>query len=106
MRELGLNPQPGSGGLDFRWKEDGEGEHVIAQLKSTEAKSYSVRLQDLKDLEYHARTAHKAPVLVIDFVGQASPYFVIRSDLLTEFTERYRAEMERRLVDTSGDDGE
>jgi len=67
MSELGLKPtkQSGAGWLE---KEDGEGEEIIVQLKSTEGKGIAVRREDVKALFYHAAISHKTPVFVIDIM--------------------------------------
>jgi len=88
MGGLGLRTQPGSGSLDWTRKEDGESDTILAQLKSTEAKSITVNKQDLLDLFYHARVSHKLPVFVIDFVGQESfQMLLVRRDELKEIAE-------------------
>jgi len=67
MIELGLKPtkQSGAGWLE---KEDGHGEEIIAQLKSTEGKGITVRRDDVKSLFYNAAVSHKIPVFVIDLM--------------------------------------
>lgn len=68
VKRYGLDPVPGSGGLDWARKEDGENEHTIAQLKSTEGAEIKVVRRDLFDLFYHARLAHKIPLFILDFM--------------------------------------
>lgn len=67
MRSLGLVPtkNSGSGWIE---KEDGQNEYIIAQLKSTDAKSIRVSLEDIHTLEYNAVVAHKIPAFVIQFL--------------------------------------
>lgn len=79
MQELGFKPTPGSG-AGWIFKEDGQTEHTIAQLKSTDASSISIRLLDLQKLEANAITAHKNPVFVIQFIKDGSIYLLVRPD--------------------------
>ena len=77
MEQLGLKPtvNSGSGWIE---KEDGQNEAVICQLKSTDAQSISVKLDDIKTLQYNARTVHKLPVFAIQFL-QSNEVFVLVS---------------------------
>ena len=45
MRSLGLEPTPNSGSGPI-WKEDGQSEEVICQLKSTDAESIRIHKKD------------------------------------------------------------
>lgn len=76
MRELGLEPQPGSGNGDA--KEDGENDHILAQLKSTDKQSFSVKLLDMEKLEYHASLAHKMPLFIVQFLQTDERYALMR----------------------------
>jgi hypothetical protein len=69
MREFGVEPQPGSGSGWLK-KEDGESDHFIVQLKSTQGKSMSMGEQDVKDLISHAIVSHKVPVFMNSIVGK------------------------------------
>lgn len=66
MRSLGLNPTPGSGNRVI--KEDGQNEKVIAQLKSTEGDSITIKLSDLNTLIYNSKVSHKLPIFINQFV--------------------------------------
>lgn len=68
MRRLGFNPQPLSG-ASWILSEDGESATLMAQLKSTEGESISVKKQTITDLVRHATIAHKTPVLILEWVG-------------------------------------
>lgn len=70
MERLGFRAQPGSGGLVFTRREDGENAWGIAQLKSTEGKALRVEWVALEGVMRQAAIAHKQPVLVLDFVGR------------------------------------
>lgn len=75
MKRLGLEPTKGSGSgwLD---KEDGQSEHIIAQLKSTDNESIKVNLKDVHTLEYNAILSHKIPVFMIQFL-QSNELFIL-----------------------------
>ena len=79
MRKLGFEPVKGSGSgwID---KEDGESEHAIAQLKSTEADSFRLNYLDLQKLEYHASVSHKLPVFIVEFLNRGTYVLVNVSD--------------------------
>lgn len=75
MRRLGLEPTEGSGS-GWLSKEDGQSEHIIAQLKSTDNESIKVNLKDVHTLEYNAILAHKIPVFMIQFL-QSNELFIM-----------------------------
>lgn len=77
MRELGLNPTVNSG-AGWVEKEDGQNDHLIAQLKSTDAASISIRLRDIEVLEANAQISHKVPVFVIQFLGTGDVFIMAR----------------------------
>src|SRR6266705_2360686 len=68
MRGLGAKPQPFSGSGPI-FKEDGESETFLYQLKSTEKESYTLHLKDVFVLFKNALVSRKIPVFVINFVG-------------------------------------
>lgn len=67
MRSLGLNPAPGSGNGII--KEDGQNEYLIAQLKSTDKDSTTIKMQDLNSLFYNAAVSGKTPVFINQFIN-------------------------------------
>ena len=85
MTQLGLKPVPLSG-AGWVEKEDGESETILAQLKSTEGQSITVNKQDVLDLFYHSRVAHKLPLFILDFGGDFQ-LFLIRPDELKQIAE-------------------
>lgn len=75
MKELGLDPVPGSGsGLQ---KEDGENDYVLCQLKSTDAASISIKKLDIERLIYHADDIRKIPLFVIQFMDSSLPLLAL-----------------------------
>lgn len=78
---LGMDAVPGSGS-GWIAKEDLETDEVLAQLKSTDKQSYTIRLLDLEKLEYHATTTHKLPVFIIQFLQKNRLYALVDLELL------------------------
>lgn len=66
MKSLGLKGTPGSGNKII--KEDGQNEHLIAQLKSTDGNTITIKLADINSLLYNAAVAHKLPLFINQFV--------------------------------------
>ena len=83
MRSLGLEPTPNSGSGPI-WKEDGQSEEVICQLKSTDAESIRIHKKDLDTLSYNAAVAHKLPVFAIQFLQSNEVYLLVKPDMLCE----------------------
>ena len=83
MRSLGLEPTPNSGSGPI-WKEDGQSEDVICQLKSTDAQSIRVNKKDIDTLIYNAAVAHKLPVFAIQFLQSNEVYLLVRPEELCE----------------------
>lgn len=83
MKSLGLMPTKNSG-AGWIEKEDGDNEFIICQLKSTDAKSISVKLQDIHTLEYHADVSHKIPVFAIQFLSTGEVWLMAKP---VDFTE-------------------
>ena len=85
MKKLGFNPQPGSGS-GWIYKEDGENEVAICQLKSTEKNSFKFELVDLNKLIYHANISNKIPMFIIEFLNKQT-WLCIRPEDLLSFAE-------------------
>lgn len=83
MKMLGLNPtkNSGSGWIE---KEDGQSEHVICQLKSTDANSIKVNKKDLDVLSYNAAVCHKIPVFAIQFLQSDEVYLLVKPEVLCD----------------------
>ena len=73
MEEYGLKATPQSG-AGWLIKEDGQNENIIAQLKSTDAQSYRISLDDIDKLEYHAMVENKIPLFIIEFLERDERY--------------------------------
>lgn len=76
MELLGLKQVPGSGS-SWVAREDGENEHVLCQLKSTDAQSIRVQLQDIHELQVHAAVSHKVPVFAVQFRGSNEVFLLV-----------------------------
>lgn len=83
MQQLGLNPTPNSGS-GWIVKEDGENDNCICQLKSTDAQSIKVSLDDIHTLDYHALVSHKIPIFVIQFLKTNEVFLLIKPQELQE----------------------
>jgi hypothetical protein len=83
MKALGLKPTKNSGS-GWVEKEDGQSEHVICQLKSTDANSIKVNKKDLDVLSYNAAVAHKLPVFAIQFLQSNEVYLIVKPEMLCE----------------------
>lgn len=83
MQQLGLNSTPNSGS-GWIVKEDGENDNCICQLKSTDAQSIKVSLDDIHTLDYHALVSHKIPIFVIQFLKTNEVFLLIKPQELQE----------------------
>lgn len=90
MELLGLKQVPGSGS-SWVAREDGENDDVLCQLKSTDAGSIRVQLQDIHELQVHALTSHKLPVFAIQF-RQTNEVFLLVSPLELHDAAKYLAD--------------
>jgi hypothetical protein len=83
MESLGLKQTAGSGN-GWVAKEDGSNEHILCQLKSTDAQSISVKLKDIKTLEGNAAIEHKLPVFAVQFLSDGSVYLLVSPSNIQE----------------------
>lgn len=79
MELLGFKQVPGSGS-SWVAREDGENDNALCQLKSTDAQSIRVQLQDIHELQLHAAVSHKLPVFAIQF-RETNEVFLLVSPL-------------------------
>lgn len=77
MKHFGLKPTKNSG-AGWIEKSDGQNEFLICELKSTDAESYRLKLEDLHKLENHAIVAHKIPVFIVDFLGTNEAFVIVK----------------------------
>lgn len=86
MEALGLRPTKNSG-AGWVEKEDGQNDHLIAQLKSTDAASIKVNLRDIEIMEANALVSHKVPVFVIQFLGTGDIFVMARPSDMEQVVE-------------------
>ncbi len=86
MKSLGFDPTPNSGS-GWIVKEDGQNDLAICQLKSTDANSIKINLQDLHTLEYNSIVTHKIPVFAIQFLKTNEIFLVIKPENLSDASE-------------------
>lgn len=86
MKDLGLEPTKNSGSTWIE-KGDGQNEHVICELKSTDANSYRIQLQDLQKIQHHANVSHKVPVFAVQFIQAEEVYLVLKPEDLMDLAE-------------------
>lgn len=101
MELLGLRQVPGSGN-GWVAKEDGESEHVLCQLKSTDASSIRVQKQDIDKLEYHAIVSKKLPVFAIQFVQSRQVYLLVKPLDLVDVAKHVKSGSYLREADPEG----
>jgi len=88
MKKLDFEPVVGSG-AGWINKEDGESELFIAQLKSTDKNSFTIKREDLDKLEYHAKVSHKLPVFINEFLEDEKIYITIPLDDIDLYIKAY-----------------
>lgn len=77
MERLGFKPTRNSGAT---WidKCDGQSDHFICELKSTDHNSFTVKQEYLHTLEAHAIEAHKIPVFAFNFLNTDEVWLSIK----------------------------
>ena len=88
LEKLGFKQVAGSGN-GWIHKEDGENDFALAQLKTTEKESISLKKLDLDKLVHHAEQIGKIPVFVLEFLGKDTVVCLRQEDLI-EFLERFK----------------
>lgn len=83
MKQLGFRPTKNSG-AGWVEKEDGESDHFLCQLKSTDNKSISLKQEDIRVLEYHASVSHKWPVFALQFLNTGEVWVMVKADDLDD----------------------
>lgn len=99
MERLGFSPTPNSGAGQI-WKEDGQSESCICQLKSTDKESVSIKQHDLHVLEIHASESHKLPVFAFQFLNRDEVWLAVKESDIEAFKRVIRGEeKEAKKVD-------
>lgn len=89
MRRLGFKPTRNSGAT---WIEkcDGQSDHCICELKSTDNSSFTVKQEYLHTLESHAIESHKLPVFAFQFLNTDEVWLSIKESDIEAFKDLVR----------------
>ena len=93
IKRLGLKPTRNSGAT---WidKADGQNEHFICELKSTDHESFTIKQSVLHTLEAHAVESHKMPVFAFQFINHDEVWVALKeSDI-----EAYKLFVEQEVI--------
>lgn len=99
MRRLGFKPTRNSGAT---WIEkcDGQSDHCICELKSTDNSSFTVKQEYLHTLESHAIEAHKLPVFAFQFLNTDEVWLSIKESDIEAFKDLVRQSMLEELKES------
>lgn len=86
MKRLGFKPTRNSGAT---WIEkcDGQSDHCICELKSTDNSSFTVKQEYLHTLESHAIEAYKLPVFAFQFLNTDEVWLSIKESDIEVFKD-------------------
>lgn len=89
MHRLGFKPTRNSGAT---WIEkcDGQSDHCICELKSTDNSSFTVKQEYLHTLESHAIEAHKLPVFAFQFLNTDEVWLSVKESDIEAFKDIIR----------------
>lgn len=84
MKRIGFKPTRNSGAT---WIEkcDGQSDHCICELKSTDNSSFTVKQEYLHTLESHAIESHKLPVFAFQFLNTDEVWLSIKESDIEAF---------------------
>ena len=100
MHRLGFKPTRNSGAT---WidKGDGQNEHCICELKSTDNASYRLEQTTLHTLEAHAIESHKLPVFALQFLNVDEVWLAIKETDIEAFKQLVRVSVLEELIDNA-----
>lgn len=100
MQRLGFKPTRNSGAT---WidKGDGQNEHCICELKSTDNASYRLEQTTLHTLEANAIEAHKLPVFALQFLNVDEIWLAVKETDIEAFKQLVRASVLEELIDNA-----
>lgn len=100
MHRLGFKPTRNSGAT---WidKGDGQNEHCICELKSTDNASYRLEQTTLHTLEANAIEAHKLPVFALQFLNVDELWLAIKETDIEAFKQLIKASVLEELIDNA-----
>ena len=91
MQQLGLKPTKNSG-AGWVEKEDGQNEHLICQLKSTDAQSIRINQKDIRILEANANVTHKLPIFAIQFLNTGEVWLMAKPEDFHDISKALKGE--------------
>ena len=100
MHRLGFKPTRNSGAT---WidKGDGQNEHCICELKSTDNASYRLEQTTLHTLEANAIEAHKLPVFALQFLNVDELWLAVKESDIEAFKQLIKASVLEELIDNA-----
>lgn len=100
MHRLGFKPTRNSGAT---WidKGDGQNEHCICELKSTDNASYRLEQTILHTLEVNAIEAHKLPVFALQFLNVDEVWLAVKETDIEAFKQLVRASVLEELIENA-----
>lgn len=100
MHRLGFIPTRNSGAT---WidKCDGQNEHCICELKSTDNASYRLEQTTLHTLEANAIEAHKLPVFALQFLNVDEVWLAVKETDIEAFKQLIKASVLEELIDNA-----
>lgn len=98
MQRLGFKPTRNSGAT---WidKGDGQNEHCICELKSTDNASYRLEQTTLHTLEANAIEAHKLPVFALQFLNVDEVWLAVKETDIEAFKQLIKISVIEELID-------
>ena len=100
MQRLGFKPTRNSGAT---WidKGDGQNEHCICELKSTDNASYRLEQTTLHTLEANAIEAHKLPVFALQFLNADEIWVSVKETDIEVFKQLVKVSVLEELIDNA-----
>lgn len=86
MHRLGFNPTRNSGATWIE-KGDGQSDHCLCELKSTDKESYSLKQTTLHVLEAQALESHKLPVFALQFLNVDEVWLMVKETDIEAFKQ-------------------
>lgn len=100
IHRLGFKPTRNSGAT---WidKGDGQNEHCVCELKSTDNASYRLEQTTLHTLEANAIEAHKLPVFALQFLNVDEVWLAVKETDIEAFKQLIKASVLEELIDNA-----
>lgn len=97
IKRLGLKPTRNSGATWIE-KTDGQNEHFICELKSTDHESFTIKQSVLHTLEAHAIEAHKIPVFAVQFINHDEVWVALKESDIEAYKLLIRQEVIEEIL--------